>query len=70
MQIQVNGQSLQTRAQNVAQLLEELDFVAPAGAPVGIAVAVNGSVVRRALHAQFSLGEGDQIEIIRAVQGG
>ena len=70
MQIQVNGQLRETRAQNLAQLLEELEFGAPQNAPVGIAVAVNGGVVRRAMHAECVLSEGDQIEIIRAVQGG
>lgn len=70
MQIEVNGQPRETRAQNVSQLLEELEFSTPQNAPVGIAVAVNGSVVRRAAHAEFVLNEGDKIEIIRAVQGG
>ncbi len=70
MQIQVNGKPLETRAQNVAELLEELEFMAPDSAPVGIAVAVNQSVVRRASHRDFALKSGDQIEIIRAVQGG
>ncbi len=70
MQIQVNGQSLETRAHTVAQLLEELGFSSPENAPAGIAVAVNQSVVRRALHAEFVFQAGDEIEIIRAVQGG
>lgn len=65
MQLHVNGQSLQTRANTLEELLQELQI-----APVGTAVAVNQSVVRRAAHAEFRLNEGDQIEIIRAVQGG
>ena len=64
MQIHVNGKSLETRARNVAELLEELEFVAPGAAPIGLAVAVNQSVVRRASHREFSLNPGDQIEII------
>ncbi len=68
--VEINGKPLETRAQNVAQLLEELGFTGFGEAPVGIAVAVNESVVRRATHREFSLGEGDKIEIIRAVQGG
>lgn len=70
MKIQVNGQPLETRAQTVAQLLEELGFFTAQSGPTGLAVAVNQSVVRRSIHAEFPLGEGDQIEIIRAVQGG
>ncbi|PQV65415.1 sulfur carrier protein [Abditibacterium utsteinense] len=70
MQIQVNGKSRETRAQTVAQLLEELGFSTPENAPVGMAVAVNENVVRRASHREFSLNDGDEIEIIRAVQGG
>jgi thiamine biosynthesis protein ThiS len=39
-------------------------------APVGIAVAVNASVVRRGAFEEHLLHEGDEIEIIRAVSGG
>lgn len=65
MKILLNGETRETAATNVAQLLRELDF-----APVGLAVAVNQSVVRRANHAAHELNEGDIVEIIRAVQGG
>jgi thiamine biosynthesis protein ThiS len=37
---------------------------------VGIAVAVNASVVRRGAFEEHLLHEGDEIEIIRAVSGG
>jgi len=36
----------------------------------GVAVAINGEVVRRAEHANRVLKEGDRVEVIRAVQGG
>lgn len=65
MQLHVNGKPLETRAATIAELLQELQI-----SPVGTAVAVNQSVVRRAGHAEFRLSAGDQIEIIRAVQGG
>jgi sulfur carrier protein len=65
MQIRLNGESLETRAQTVAELIEELQF-----SPQGVAVAVNENVVPRATHSSHQLQEGDQIEIIRAVQGG
>ena len=65
MQIQVNGHLVETSAPTVAALLLELEI-----APIGVAVAINESVVRRAKHSEFRLHEGDKIEIIRAVQGG
>jgi len=36
----------------------------------GIAVALNDSVVRRALWPRTQLSEGDEVEIITAFQGG
>jgi sulfur carrier protein len=50
----------------VAHLLRDLGVEAP----VGIAVAVNASVVRRGAFEEHLLHEGDEIEIIRAVSGG
>lgn len=65
MQITLNGQTRQTDAATIAQLLSELQFE-----PTSLAVAANGSVVRRADFGAHELKAGDQIEIIRAVQGG
>jgi sulfur carrier protein len=39
-------------------------------APTGVAAAVNGEVVRRAAWASTQLADGDEIEIVTAVQGG
>ena len=36
----------------------------------GIAVAVNGEVVRRASWSSTRLGAGDEVEVLTAVQGG
>ncbi|GLS42099.1 hypothetical protein GCM10007884_00840 [Methylobacterium brachythecii] len=36
----------------------------------GIAIALNGRVVRRKDWAETALSEGDRIEIVRAMQGG
>ena len=36
----------------------------------GIAVAVNGAVVRRAAWDSTPLADGDQVEVLTAVQGG
>jgi sulfur carrier protein len=39
-------------------------------APSGIAVAVNGAVVRRSDWESTPLADGDQVEVLTAVQGG
>ncbi len=49
------------------------DAVAAAGAEAdarGVAVAVAGEVVPRARWAQRRLAEGEDVEVVRAVQGG
>jgi sulfur carrier protein len=47
------------------------DLVAAiAGQRAGIAVALNGEVVPRGAWPARALGEGDQVEIVTAVQGG
>lgn len=65
MKIQLNGENQETKARTIAELLRELK--APES---GVAVAQNGSVVRRAEWETASLKDGDEIEVIRAVQGG
>lgn len=65
MQILLNGKPHQTSASTIALLLEELGW-----SPSGVAVALNGQVVRRAQHTAQKLAERDEVEIIRAVQGG
>ena len=54
-------------APTVAALLAARD-IAPDGR--GVAVAVNGAVVRRADWATTALNPGDVVEIVRAMQGG
>jgi sulfur carrier protein len=39
-------------------------------APSGVAAAVNGAVVRRTAWDTTALAEGDQVEVLTAVQGG
>jgi len=51
----------------VTALIEEL---AIPGAPQGIAVAVNGSLVPRSQWPACALAAGDAIEIVRATRGG
>lgn len=78
MNIRVNGQ---TRAvgpeMNLRQLLSEVSGreLDTSGAPVdgrrlGIAVAVNSEVVPRSQWTGTELDNGDEVEIVKAVQGG
>jgi sulfur carrier protein len=62
----VNGVS-EPLAPTVAALLAARD-IAPDGR--GVAVALNGAVVRRADWPTTALNAGDVVEIVRAMQGG
>ena len=65
--IRVNGHDMLLGAATVA------DFLAQQAVeirPRGIAIALNGSVVPRSAWAVTALKPGDNIEIVRAMQGG
>ncbi|HWK45607.1 MAG TPA: sulfur carrier protein ThiS [Stellaceae bacterium] len=66
-QINVNGMDRPLTARTVAALVAELGIPAQAR---GVAVACNGAVVPRAGWADTPLAPGDQVEVIRAMQGG
>jgi sulfur carrier protein len=63
----VNGVAEPLSAPTVGALLAGRD-IAPDGR--GVAVSVNGAVVRRADWATTTLAAGDVVEIVRAMQGG
>jgi sulfur carrier protein len=65
--ISVNGESEALAARTVAELVAEKSEL-PAGR--GLAVALNGTLVRRADWAATPLKPGDAVEIVRAMQGG
>ena len=65
MKIQLNGEKTETSSRTIAELLRETN--APDS---GVAVALNGDVVRRGEWESTALKDNDEIEIIRAVQGG
>lgn len=67
MRLRVNGQWRELEAPTLAALLESLGIQRERR---GIAVAVNGEVVRRDRWDSFHLNENDEIEVIHAVQGG
>lgn len=65
--IRLNGTERSVTAATIAALIEELQIP---GAQRGIAVAVNGALVPRAAWSARMLASGDEIEIVRAFQGG
>lgn len=67
MNIKVNGQSYDLdNIETIAQLLRHFQV----NQPSGIAVALNLNVVKRTDFEKAGIKDGDEIEIIRAVQGG
>ncbi|MBL7995998.1 sulfur carrier protein ThiS [bacterium] len=67
MNIKVNGQFYDLdNIETIAQLLRHFQV----NQPSGIAVALNLNVVKRTDFEKAGIKEGDEIEIIRAVQGG
>ena len=68
MKIAING-AIQD-FERPPKLLELLDVAVGADAPQGVAVAINGEVVRRVRWPEVQLAEGDNIEIVKAIQGG
>jgi sulfur carrier protein len=63
----VNGVAEPLDAPTVAALLAARDVAADGR---GVAVAVNGALVRRADWTTTELRPGDAVEIVRAMQGG
>ena len=75
--ITVNGAQSATAAADLLHLVAELTGreLAPTGQPLdgsrlGVAVAVNAAVVPRSQWAGRALTEGDDVELVTAVQGG
>ena len=68
MRIQVNGEAREIK---VAQRVAELVFrINGSDQSQGIAVAVNGQIVRRNDWAERTLEDNDEVEVLRAVSGG
>jgi sulfur carrier protein len=65
--IRVNGQNEPLAVATLTALLHEKEIAPDAR---GVAVAINGMVVPRAAWPSTRLSPGDQIEIVRARQGG
>jgi sulfur carrier protein len=63
--IRVNGEERTERFDSVAAMLSELAIETR-----GVAVAVNGEIVRRGAWADTALIDGDNVEIVSAAAGG
>lgn len=68
MRLSINGEERELPAgTTVADVVASLDL--PAG-PRGVAVAVDAEVVPQSAWGHVALGEGAQVEVLHAVQGG
>ncbi len=65
--IRVNGDERELTGVTVAELVAELGV--PAGGR-GVAVAIDGEVVRRGAWDETAVPDGAAVEIVTAVQGG
>jgi sulfur carrier protein len=65
--LKVNGRERSVEADTVERVLHELGY---AGAGGGIAVARNGQVVPRPRWPTERVADGDELEVVGAVQGG
>jgi sulfur carrier protein len=70
MRLTVNGEARESTAADLDALFREEAAETGIESPQGIAIAHNGSVVRRRDWAATALSEGDRVEIVRAMQGG
>ncbi len=65
--IRVNGEDRALRTDRLSDLLRDLD-IDPAAR--GLALALNGAVVRRADWAGVTLKDGDSLEVVKLFAGG
>ena len=66
MQIQVNGEAMEFGAgATVSDLIQRMELNGKR-----LAVEVNEDIVPRSEHLQFSLSDGDRVEVVHAIGGG
>jgi sulfur carrier protein len=68
MSIVINGQTTQVSVG--ATVTDLVNAATGHGDPAGVAVAVNGTVVRRVAWSTTTVAEGDRIEVLTATAGG
>lgn len=70
MKLFVNGEPRESEAETVEALFALEAEESGLEGPQGIAIALNGRVLRRKDWADTTITPGDRIEIVRAMQGG
>ena len=70
MRLTVNGQAREIEASDLAAVFARTAEETGSTDPQGVAIAVNGRVVRRRDWNSTPIADGDRIEIVRAMQGG
>ncbi|MFP4143946.1 MAG: sulfur carrier protein ThiS [Phycisphaeraceae bacterium] len=65
MKLKLNGETRETSARTVRQLVEELGLGRQA-----VAVEVNREIVPRKQHESTELRDGDEVEVVSLVGGG
>ncbi|HBM50680.1 sulfur carrier protein ThiS [Marinobacter sp. UBA3607] len=66
MQVKVNGEAVELpNGATIAALIEQLALSGKR-----VAVEVNEDIVPRSQHPDFSLSEGDRVEVVHAIGGG
>ena len=65
MNLVVNGESRETNARNVTELIHEYDLE-----PRHVAVMINRKIVKRKTFGEQPLTDGDQVEILSIIGGG
>ncbi len=70
MILTVNGEPRESASANLAELWREETEDLNLDSPKGYAIALNGALVRKDKWQSTTLGDGDRVEIVRAMQGG
>lgn len=66
MQVDVNGDAMELPAgATIATLIEKMALTGKR-----LAVEVNEDIVPRSQHSDFTLSEGDRVEVVHAIGGG
>ncbi len=70
MKLTVNGEPRERETGSVEALFRIEAEASGIESPQGVAIALNGRVLRRRDWGDTPVAEGDRIEIVRAMQGG
>ena len=70
MKLTINGTPRECEVSDIETLFRIEAEETGIESPQGVAIALNGRVVRRRDWARMPLSDGDRVEIVRAMQGG